>query len=131
MKSPKSSVSEYVEESLKFSSWSEALRDEVLLGQECENCSHIATTPKAVCAACGHSTFDPIKLPTEGVVYSESTVSVAPKGFEPGYQLAIIELRGTGGGRILARVDGDVKIGDEVDLVGVYEESDAPCPIFG
>lgn len=131
MKKQKTSVAEYVEKSLEFAGCTEALRDEVLLGQECGNCGHIAMTPKAVCTTCGNTALEPIRLPTEGVVFSESSVSVAPKGFELGYQLALIELRDTGGARLLAQTDGGADIGDEIELMGVFEAGDAPCPIFG
>jgi len=48
-------------------------------------------------------------------VYSTTTIEVTPEGQDDRYQVAIFELEEI---RVLARIDGDVVIGDSVELRG-------------
>lgn len=121
----------YVDDELDFNAWVAALRDGVLLGQECESCGRVTTTPKAGCVGCGSRALTPRVLPTTGEVYSSTAVSVAPEGFEAGYRLALVELEGTGGARLLARLSSDAAIGETVELVGTVDGSGTPSPEFG
>lgn len=123
---------EYVTgERLDYDDWRNALFDEVLLGQECDDCGRVTGAPKAACAYCGNRDLEVVELPTEGEIFSETTIAVSPEGYDDGYQVALIQL---GGARILARVDDgtQVEIGQEVELVDVMEAPDGkPAPVFG
>jgi uncharacterized OB-fold protein len=103
--------------------WSEALREGELLGQVCTACGATVGTPKAACPHCGATALERVELPTEGVVYAETTINVPPEGIdERGYQVAIVEV---GDGRIMARLEGTgVEIGDPVVLSGFDEDDD-------
>lgn len=121
-------IESYLEEGfLTHAGWSRALRDGVLLGQRCEDCGHLTAAPKAACAQCGSEAIAPIRLPTTGEVYSETTVQVAPEQFEGPYQVALVTL---GDARVMARVEDGVEIGDTVHLGGVVEEDAYPGPLF-
>lgn len=115
------------DERLEYGEWADALRGGELLGQECADCGHITAAPKAACARCGSRSLDTILLPTEGKVYSETTITVPPKGFEGEYQLAIVEL---GKARVLARIESAVEIGDRVAFADVIETNAHPAPTF-
>jgi hypothetical protein len=118
---------------LKYDGWKRALRDEVLLGQSCDACGHLTGAPKAACARCGNTSLTPQRLPTSGEVYTETTIAVAPEAFNGSYQVALVTLQDSGGqsGRILAKIEEDVEIGDTVELIGVVESDDNPGPLFG
>lgn len=118
---------------LKYDGWKRALRDEILLGQSCDQCDHLTGAPKAACARCGNTSLTPRPLPTSGEVYTETTIAVAPEAFDGTYQVALITLRDSGGrsGRILAKIEDEVAIGDTVELVGAVESDDHPGPLFG
>lgn len=117
------------EDELNHDSWAAALRENQLLGQECESCGYTTATPKAACVRCSCRNLSTVELHTEGTVYSESTVSVPPKGFENQYQVALINL-GDNTARILGRIDGSAEIGDEVVLKGARDSDGMPAPIF-
>jgi len=106
---------------LTGSEWMRAVRDGELLGQECGDCGRVQGTPKAACPHCGSPELATVDLPTEGVVYTETTVNVPPEGIdERGYQVAVVEV---GDARVMGRlVEADVAIGDPVELAGFDED---------
>lgn len=117
-------------ESLSYGDWAAAVRDGRLLGQECGDCGHGGGVPSGACQECGSRDLTTVQLPTEGTVYSETTINVPPEGFEErGYQVAVIDL---GDARVMARIDGDhVDIGDDVALSGFIDtDEDHPAPTF-
>ncbi|WP_226008162.1 Zn-ribbon domain-containing OB-fold protein [Natrinema salinisoli] len=124
------SADELVDGDLTYASWKRSLRDGVLLGQECRDCRHATAAPKAACAHCGSRELEAVELPTTGVVYSETTITVPPRQFsdDDPYQVAIVELDEA---RVMAHIDGSVEIGDEVRLQGSIEADDEPAPLFG
>lgn len=113
---------------LDYDAWKRALHDGVLLGQVCDACGHATAAPKAACALCGSFDLTATTLPTEGEVYAETTVAVAPEPFEGPYQVALVDL---GDAMVMARIDadGDAEIGAPVRLCGVVGEQD-PGPLF-
>jgi uncharacterized OB-fold protein len=125
------SVETYLDDGeLTHRAWSAALREDVLLGERCTDCGHVTAAPKAACARCGSRDTAVVELPTEGTVYAETTVFVAPAAFsdtEP-YGVALIDV---GDARIMAHVDGDVVAGDAVAFRGTVEQDDTPGPLFG
>lgn len=122
-------VADYLDDGrLTHRAWAQALRDGVLLGQQCGVCGRATAAPKAACGSCGSRVLDVVQLPTEGEVYAETTIAVSPAGFEAPYQVAIVSLGET---RVLARIDGEVAIGDSVELVDVTEVDGQPAPVFG
>ena len=67
-------------------------------------------------------------MQTAGEVYAETTVAVAPAGLDAPYQVALVSL---GEARVIARIDGEVAIGDTVELSDVVEGEGGPAPVFG
>ena len=123
------SVADYLADGgLTHAGWSRALRDGVLLGQHCPDCGHATAAPKAACAKCGSREIGVVQLPTDGEVYTETTVAVAPAGFEAPYQVALVSL---GEATVLAHVDGEASIGDAVELCDTVEADGGPVPVFG
>lgn len=112
---------------LVHDTWARALRDGVLLGQECEDCQHVLGTPKSVCPACSGRSLVTVTLPTSGEVFSETTIEVTPEGLDDRYQVAVVDLGPT---RLLARVVDEVGIGDRVAFDGFVEYEDLPGPRF-
>ncbi|MFQ3320270.1 MAG: putative OB-fold protein [Natronomonas sp.] len=115
---------------LTHEEWSTAVREGELLGQSCPDCGAVQGTPKAACPHCGTVGLETVELPTEGTVYTETTINVPPINVEErGYQVAVVQL---GDARVLGRlVDQDVDIGDTVAVSG-YDEDDQgyPTPRF-
>lgn len=114
-------------ELLTYREWAEALREGILLGQECSACGHVTAAPKAACAQCGSREVSTIELDTEGEVYSATTIAVPPERFEGQYQVALVDL---GSGRVLARIDGTAEIGDRVRFAEAMEVDGDPAPVF-
>jgi uncharacterized OB-fold protein len=115
-----------------YGDWAEAVRDGELVGLECEDCGNVTGTPKAACTDCGSRSLTRAVLPDEGTVYTETTVAVAPEGFDGGYKVGLVEL-GETGARVLGRLDGDAEIGDDVEFIDVFVRDDGnePAPVFG
>lgn len=108
---------------LTHGEWCEAVADGRLFGQACADCGAVQGTPKAACPHCGSRELETVQLPTDGVIYTETTINVPPSGVdERGYQVAVVEV---GEARVMGRlVDQDVDIGDAVVLSGYDEDSE-------
>ena len=106
---------------LSHETWTAALREGGLLGGRCPECGATQGAPKAACPHCGTRPLETVALPTEGTVYTETTVNVPPAGIDDrGYQVALVDL---GEARVMGRlVDQDVSIGDTVVLSGFDED---------
>jgi uncharacterized OB-fold protein len=113
--------------SLTAATWRGALRDGMLLGQRCPDCGHVTGAPKAACARCGARDLVVEALPTTGEVYTETTIAVAPEGFESPYRIGVIQL---GEARVLGRIPDEAAIGDAVALAGIVEADDRVAPRF-
>jgi uncharacterized OB-fold protein len=113
---------------LTATAWRRALREGILLGQRCPSCDHVTGAPKAACARCGERELAVEALPTTGEVYTETTISVAPEGFDGPYRVGVVQLDDA---RVLGRIPDDAAIGDAVSLAGVVEADDRVAPRFG
>lgn len=121
------SETEELPEDLGYDEWADALREGDLLGQECPGCGHVTGAPKAACARCGERDLSTVRLPTEGEVYTETSIYVPPAGFDGDYQVALVQL---GEARVLARIDGHAEIGEAVSMTDVDEVEGHPAPVF-
>ncbi|WP_254545220.1 Zn-ribbon domain-containing OB-fold protein [Halomarina pelagica] len=114
--------------SLAYDEWAAALREGDLLGVECADCGATYGTPFSVCNECGGRDLEAVDLPEEGEVYSETTITVPPVGFEGPYRVGIVQV---GPARVTARVEGEAGIGDRVVFDGAMEADDGhPAPVF-
>jgi uncharacterized OB-fold protein len=107
--------------------WARALQDGVLLGQRCPTCGHVTGASKAACVHCGERELEIEALPTAGEVYTETTIAVAPEGFDGPYRIGVVALDK---GRVLGRIPDDAGIGDTVSLDGTVEVNDGVAPLF-
>lgn len=112
---------------LSAAGWADAVRAGRLIGQACDDCDHVTAAPKAACASCGSRSLQVVELPTTGEVHSETTIEVAPAGFEAPYTIVIVSV---GNARVLGRTDEDVSIGDTVELCDALEAENFVSPVF-
>jgi hypothetical protein len=112
---------------LTYADWSEELREGELIGQECTDCGNVTGTPKAACPECGSRELSMTEIPEEGTVYTETTVAVAPEGFEGGYKVGIVQV---GEARVLGRLDDEAEIGDEIVFADFFDHEGEPAPVF-
>ncbi|MEM2281980.1 MAG: Zn-ribbon domain-containing OB-fold protein [Candidatus Hadarchaeales archaeon] len=104
-----------------------------LIGTRCTNCGKVFFPPRYLCSSCGRKgSLQPYKVKGRGRIVSFTKVHVPAPGFEKQapYFLALIELEE--GCRVLAQltdVSGEVKIGDEVEMVfrKISEEGEIIC----
>ena len=86
-----------------------------LIGSKCKRCGHEMFPVQEQCSNCLHKELEEFSFPTEGVLYSYSTVVAAPAGFEGPYSVGYVDI---GGMRVFGRIKGDEpKIGDKVKVV--------------
>ncbi|WP_266075655.1 Zn-ribbon domain-containing OB-fold protein [Haladaptatus caseinilyticus] len=112
---------------LTYAEWRTRLESGDLVGLECRSCGHVTATPKRACIDCGGRNLTSNHLPHAGTVHSETTITVPPVGVDGPFQVGIVEL---GDARLLGRVEGDVEIGDTVELSGTVEVDGMPAPMF-
>jgi uncharacterized OB-fold protein len=125
-----SDAADYVDgETLTDGAIARALRDGVLLGQECTACGRGTATAAAACSHCGSRDMTVVTLPEEGEVYTETRINVPPPAFEGPYTVALVQL--TDGTRLTAHVESDVSVGDTVSFEGHVDEDIRPAPLFG
>jgi len=125
-----SDAADYVDgETLTDDAIARALRDGVLLGQECTACGHGTGTAVATCAHCGSRDMAVVALPEEGEVYTETRINVPPPAFEGPYTVALVQL--TDGTRLTAHIEADVSVGDAVSFQRYVDEDIRPAPLFG
>jgi len=115
-------------ERFTYETWADALREGTLLGHACIDCGSVTATPKSACQECHSRQLEAVELPTEGTVYTETTIGVPPKGFEDGpIQVGVVALGET---RLMGRLTGGAAIGDRVVLADVIEHEGMPAAVF-
>ncbi len=79
---------------LTFKEYSEALKENRLLGLKCRRCQATTAPPKMVCRECHSPELDIIQLSGRGVIQTYTTVFVAAEGRqeEVPYIIVIVEL---------------------------------------
>jgi len=83
-------------------------------GYQCKSCQFQTMSNIAFCPKCHKQTFAEITVPSEGTVYSFTTIRVAPPqfaGFAP-YQIALVALNEQL--HVTAFIQEEVNIGDKV-----------------
>jgi len=124
------SIQAYLEEeTITNKTWKRALKEGVLLGQECTDCGHVTAAPKAACVRCGGREQTTVELPTTGTVFTSTTIHVAPVPFEDmsPYDVALVEV---GDAQLMVHIKDSVEIGDEVKLDGVVDHEKGVGPLF-
>ena len=79
---------------IDFRAYSEALKQNRLLGLKCRTCTAITCPPKMVCQECGGSDQEIIELSGKGEIKTFTTTTVAPLGreVEVPYTIVIVAL---------------------------------------
>jgi len=83
-----------VEHKLIFKDYSEALKENKLLGLKCKECGTITVPPMMVCRQCASPDMEIIELKGRGKIQTFATVNVAPEGREDEvpYIIVLVEL---------------------------------------
>jgi uncharacterized OB-fold protein len=114
----------------KVSDFAVFLKDGRLMGSKCKKCGYQAFPPVADCPICLSGDFEFVEYSGKGTLYTYTTISAAPTGFEDEvpYTIAVVDVEG--GGRLLAWFgdtipENDIKIGMDVQVVPrLFEESE-------
>lgn len=79
---------------LDFRSFSNALKENRLLGLKCDSCGTITCPPKLVCCECAGLDLEIVELSGKGRIKTFTTTYVAPKGreVEAPYTIVIVAL---------------------------------------
>ena len=83
-----------MEYKLTFKDYSEALKNDNLLGLKCKECGAITVPPKMVCRTCTSPDMDIVELGSKGKIVTFTTVNVASEGRqdEVPYIIVLVEL---------------------------------------
>jgi uncharacterized OB-fold protein len=84
-------------------------------GSRCTSCGATFYPPRGICSRC-LSALEPAALSTRGTVHTYTVVHQAGPGFETPYVLVYVDL--PEGVRVLGQLDGEPRIGLEVELAG-------------
>ena len=83
-----------MEYKLIFKDYSEALKQDKLLGLKCKECDAVIVPPKMVCMVCGSPNLDIVELGGRGEIQTFTVVNVAAEGREDEvpYTILLVEL---------------------------------------
>ncbi len=83
-----------MEHKLNFKQYSDALKQNKLLGLKCTQCGNIIVPPKIVCAECASPELEVTELSGKGKIQTFTTVFVPPEGREGEcpYVIVLVEL---------------------------------------
>ncbi|MFC1967733.1 Zn-ribbon domain-containing OB-fold protein [Chloroflexota bacterium] len=83
-----------IEYKLTFNEYSEALKENKILGLKCGDCGFVTTPPKMVCRKCTGSNLEIVELKSTGKIKTFTTNNVAPEGreSEAPYVIVMVEL---------------------------------------
>ena len=83
-----------MEHKLNFKQYSEALKENKLLGLKCKQCANITVPPKIACSKCSGTDLDIVELSGKGKIQTFTTVFVPPEGREGEcpYIIVLVEL---------------------------------------
>ena len=77
---------------LTYDGFKEGLKEGKLLGLACSDCGAVTAPPNAVCTTCGSARVQPKPLAKIGKIKTFTVIRVSPKGFNPPYIVALVEL---------------------------------------
>lgn len=83
-----------MEHKLTFTDYSEALKEDRLLGLKCQECGAITVPPKITCSKCRGTRLEVVQLSGRGTVQTFTTIHVPPEGreTEAPYVVVLVEL---------------------------------------
>jgi uncharacterized OB-fold protein len=102
----------------------------VLIGGHCRDCGNETFPRTPVCSACMSEIIDPAPMPRAGTLYAFSTVHVAAKKWKKPMCIGYVDL--PNGARVFTHLEGDLAIGDRVEVgMGIVgEDENGPLESF-
>jgi len=95
-----------MEYKLSYKEYSEALKENKLLGLKCQECGTITVPPKMTCQKCTSPDMEIVELKGEGKIRTFTTVNVAPEGREDEVPYAILLVELDEGPWLMGNLDG-------------------------
>ncbi|MCL0072803.1 Zn-ribbon domain-containing OB-fold protein [Dehalococcoidia bacterium] len=81
-----------MEYKLTHKAYTDALRENRLLGLKCNACGGYTVPPKKVCIECASEDLDIVELSGRGKIRTFTVIRVASEGFQAPYIVGIVEL---------------------------------------
>ena len=132
-----------MEHKLIFKDYSEALKQNKLLGLKCKQCGTITVPPKITCGECAGTDIEVIELSGKGEIQTFTTVFVPPEGREAECPYIIVLVKLDEGPWIMGNLTGiepdkttmeimgkRVKMGHAVFPGDKYSAGDGASPLF-
>ena len=107
-----------MEYKLSFKDYSEALKENKLLGLKCQECGAITVPPKMVCQKCTSPDMEIVELKGRGKIRTFTTVNVAPEGREDEVPYTILLVELDEGPWIMGNLDGIDPATATMELIG-------------
>ena len=132
-----------MEHKLIFKDYSEALKQNKLLGLKCKTCGAITVPPKMVCRQCASPDMTVIELKGSGKILTFTTVYVAAEGREAEIPYVIVMVQLEDGPWMMGNLEGidpklasmeligkKVKMGNKVFAGDKYSAGESARPVF-
>ena len=132
-----------MEQKLYFKDYSEALKQNKLLGLKCRSCGAITVPPKMVCRQCASPDMEIVELKGNGKIRTFTTVFVGAEGRESEVPYIIVMVELEDGPWIMGNLEGidpkqasmviigkKVKMGNKVFPGDKYSAGEGARPIF-
>jgi uncharacterized OB-fold protein len=132
-----------MEVKLTFHQYSEALKEDKLLGLECQLCGAVMVPPRMVCRKCASLDLEIITLSGKGKIKTFTTAFVAAEGRENELPYTIVLAEMDEGPWLMGNLEGiapekvsmdiigrRVKLGHKVFGGDKYSAGEATCPLF-
>lgn len=81
-----------MEYKLTHKAYTEALKENKLLGLKCDACGAYTVPPKKVCIDCASEEMEIVELSGTGKIRTFTVIRVPPEGFEGPYVVGLVEL---------------------------------------
>ncbi len=107
-----------MEQKLIFKDYSEALKEDKLLGLKCKECGTITVPPKMVCRKCASPDMEIIELKGKGKIQTFTPVFVAPEGREDEVPYVIVLVELDEGPWIMGNLTGIDPVKATMELIG-------------
>ena len=103
---------------LTFKEYSEALKQDKLLGLKCKECATIMVPPKMVCRSCNSTDLGIIELSGHGEILTFTSVNVASEGREDEVPYIIVMVKLDDGPWLMGNLEGIDPNEATMDIIG-------------
>lgn len=95
----------------------------ILVGGRCGDCGYQSFPRAPVCSVCMSEAIAAHAMPRQGTLYAFSTVHVAAKKWRKPVRIGYVDLEN--GARVFTHLDGDLAIGDRVEVhIGIVGDDE-------